>query len=251
MDNGLTIDKLVERCIRYESSLLYVAITRGMKNCLIYDGFTYSPLWDIKNISENVEICENISLIKPVFNIDYTDYDWLIQGKSLMEKKLYSQALQCFERIKNNNIEKFHEFKTECSAQIFIEAGNLDKAAELYLLIGLHERAAECYDNAGLYDKAASIYYGKEYVKDNYPLYRKYEAKYFDSIKQWDKSAIYCKQLGIYYEVAVRLERAKNYRGAGLVYENDLHQLDKAIECYSNSDNPSKDKDITRCKEKM
>ncbi len=249
-DHNLSIDSLVERCIRYESSLLYVAITRGMKKCLIYDGVEYSPVWNMNNINENVEVCENISLIKPIFNIEYSDYDWFVQGKILMRKKLYRQAIQCFERV-NNSIEKLNEFKTECRAQILIEEGNLDEAANLYLSINSHEKAAECYDNAGLYEKAANLYISKQYVKENYPLYRTYMSKHFDSVKEWYKSAIYCKQEERFYEAAIRFERAERCRDAGSIYENYLGQLDKAIECYTKCTNYSnKDNDIKRCADK-
>ncbi|KGM99365.1 hypothetical protein Z969_10740 [Clostridium novyi A str. 4570] len=227
ISNNVINNNVNERCIRYESSLLYVAITRGMKKCLIYDGNEYSPVWNIKDINSNLNVINSIEdLMDKDDEVEYTEYDWFKQGKVLLNKRLYTQALQCFLRVDQSiGSDEIKKLIIKCKAEIEIENGNLEKAADLYLAMGYHEEAAECYDNAGLYDKAANIYFTKKYCSDPYPLYRRYKSKYFDSIKEWYRSAIYCKQNKDYYEAMIRYERAGRIKDAQNIQQKYLQNI--------------------------
>lgn len=225
-----------KKFIRYESSMLYVAATRGMKNCIIYDGEEGLAIWNTNDIKSKVEVIEKIDSIYHIFNEPQNDLQWFEQGKVLLRKKKYSQAIECFARIADKNIlDEASTLKKECIALCEIENGNSEVAATLYIELNRIEAAAECYDNAGLYMKAAALYgtqlYGKKDVKKKYF----YEAKYYDSIKNWHKSACICAADKKYYEAAVRFEKSQetnDLRSAAYIYEMMLENYDKAIQCY-------------------
>ncbi|MBU3112699.1 leucine-rich repeat domain-containing protein [Clostridium lacusfryxellense] len=232
-NSGISINNIYKKFIRYETTLLYVAITRAMKNCIIYEGKKIPQLWKQDDINNKLKIVKEIGEIKLYANSKCDDIEWFNQGKKLLSKKLYRQAIQCFERIVDEKlINEGTLIKKECNALIEIESGNLENAAQIYVDIERIDEAARCYDNAGLYRTAARLYGSKIYGRKDMNIYHFYETKYFDSINDWSKSAVSCVSIKKYNEAAIRYERAGELEKAAEVYEHKLEDYDKAANYY-------------------
>lgn len=248
---GREMNNREKKFIRYEASMIYVAVTRAMKNCIIYDSGEILEFWNTNGIKNKIEVMNKIDSIYYILNEPQNDFQWFEQGKVLLSKKKYIQAIECFERIVDKNIlEEASKLKKECIALSEIENGDLEAAARLYIQLNKIEEAAKCYDDAAMYMEAANLYgsqlYGRKDMKKKYF----YEAKYYDSIKDWHKSACICSADEKHYEAAIRFEKSQetnDLKRAAHIYETILENYDKAIQCYELAGELKK---AERCKNK-
>ncbi|WP_409344240.1 UvrD-helicase domain-containing protein [Paenibacillus sp. MBLB4367] len=213
-----------QRFIRQEVSLLYVAVTRGMSGCCIYEGEKLPAFWNMPRLRESVKIAgvdsQEQAEEKPVV---YTEADWFIRAKELVEKKLYPQALECLERVRSRP-EAVH-LQELCRAYLLKGENKLQEAAERFLSLGVQDEAIACYDACDMYDDII-----KKIVKRNTnDLYKIYMLKKMDKEKQYGGSGAYCLQLGRYYEAAARLEKSPSrdhWKTAAVAYREAARRTD-------------------------
>jgi DNA helicase II / ATP-dependent DNA helicase PcrA len=246
-----------QRFIRYEASLLYVAVTRGIKECYIYDGPEISAFWKINKLPQNLEVISEIispeASEKPASN-----ENWVNQGINLLNKKLFHQALECFRRVPDGLVK---QYKLVCEANIAKELSNFEEAAGKFEVAGYFEESLHCLDVLARYEEAQRLCervirkqrQEKQTVHLDYWEYLKssFKVKEFDQKEKWVGSAIYCKRIGKYIEAANRFEKAN----PNLASNTDLQRLfdeitnitpiedailERAIKFYETTKNPRK-----------
>ncbi|SOC22754.1 AAA domain-containing protein [Ureibacillus xyleni] len=198
-------DLVMQRFIRYEASLLYVAVTRGMKECWIYDGPTSADIWNMEHIQKQLEIQTSVNLQKE--DIDYSDADWKERGDLFFKRGLYDQAKNCYlhvsadEEVKNRIL--------VCRAYIEKQHANYEEAGNLFRNAQLYDEAIECFEVAEQYAAIFKICKRADPAEKNpkwISLKNEYKIKEFDSNKQWVGSGIYCKRQRYYKEALLRFE---------------------------------------------
>lgn len=200
-----------KRFIRYEASLLYVAVTRGIKNCFIFEHNEQPAFWQIDDIAQSLSVRYTLD-DRDIEEQASTDEDWLNQGMLLLNKKLYDLALECFNRVP---AEKGQHYITLCEAFIAKNNGEYLMAAEKFKAADVYEEALTCFDACGEYQKAQRLC---DYVmfrhKSDKQLEMKweylksaYKVKEFDQKQYWVGGAIYCQRIGKYLEAIKRFEK--------------------------------------------
>ncbi len=218
-------NSIYQRFIRHETSLLYVAVTRGIKECFIYDGSHTSIFWKIKDISQNLQVVTQVHWKETEIS-QLNDIDWLSQGEKFLKRQLFYQALECFNRVP---VHLVNRLKLICEAHIAKEEDDYAQAAEKFKLAKCFKESLHCLDVRGEYEKAqhlceSVILENKENESEIvYWEYQKkaFRVKEFDQKKKWIGSAIYCKEIGKYIEAANRFEKANPNFASNMF----LHQL--------------------------
>ncbi|HWL24796.1 MAG TPA: 3'-5' exonuclease [Ureibacillus sp.] len=244
-----------KRFIRYEASLLYVAVTRGMKNCFIYDGPQTAEFWRINDISKSLNVVSKIE--KTEINAEPISMDdWIEQGIVLINKKLYQQALECFNRVPEDQV---YQYKLLCEAHLAKEDADFLLAAEKFKLAENYDESLQCLDVSGQYQEAQRLcdlvirkkQSDKLLIEKWEYLKSSFKVKEFDQRQLWVGSAIYCKRIGKYIEAINRFEKADSNlstnRNLQHLYDEltrntpiDLKILERAITYYENTKNPKK-----------
>ncbi|OLO38938.1 hypothetical protein BTR23_10350 [Alkalihalophilus pseudofirmus] len=204
-----------QRFIRYEASMLYVAVTRGMKDCQVYDGKKPSVFWKMKGIQDKVKFATKVEKNQTEAHEEITVEDWLNQGKYLLNKKLYEQAFECFNRIKDDR-DVFREISI-CTAFMEKNQGNYHEAGRMFEQMDYYDDALYCYETAECFDDIERLCnYVLRVLKDDRELHKKwqYQKNYnkvrrYDSEKRWIGSGTYCKRIGKYAEAIYRFEKEK------------------------------------------
>ncbi|MDR4985657.1 AAA family ATPase [Bacillus cereus] len=199
---------VMQRFIRYEASLLYVAVTRGMKECLIYDGYKASDLWSMESIQKQLEVQTTVQQVDNKVVEEFSTKDWKEQGDLFFRRGLYEQAQSCYLRVPTDkNIERTLLL---CQAYLSKEQGDFEKGGWLFEQAELYDEAIECYEVSKKYNSIISIckrMENGEYRLKWGSLKNKYKIKEFDDKKQWIGSGIYCSRQGYYKEALLRFER--------------------------------------------
>ncbi|MDF2721490.1 MAG: UvrD/REP helicase [Paenibacillus sp.] len=226
-----------EYFVRDDASLLYVAITRAMKRCIVYEGGEPSSFWQLPEVAEALQLSgEPLAALAHVVTAS-TAQEWLEQGEALMKKEMYEHALQCFQRVAAND-PLSPQAKAQaniCQAYLYRAEGDLASAAELFKQAGKIDVSAKCYDDAGMYREASQLYRYTKYGAKDYDLENKYLVKLFDQAGEYRKSANLSSARGRFHEAGVRFERDGDIRSAADNYERGGH-FAQAIELYSRLD---------------
>lgn len=219
ISNKDDLDNKIQRFIRYEVSMIYVAITRGMKNCIIYEGNKISNFWNIDEITSKIKFEDKIYEIDKFYSFNYTSADWFNQALYLFDKKAYKQAIECLERVEDSKLKcKVNKLKAECMAYFNIENGQLRSAAELFINIGQIDNAAKCYDEAGMFLEASKLYEFNTYECKDVSKYNEYSIKYWDSKLDWYKSGLFCMQKKRFEDAGKRFEKVERWKFAKNAY---------------------------------
>ncbi|WLR52632.1 AAA family ATPase [Bacillus tianshenii] len=209
-------NQIMQRFIRYEASLFYVAVTRGMKECFIYDGTDSSSFWKLANLSSKLSVMNKLAT-KQAKQVEKTlPEDWLQTGKQLLKKKMYEQALECFNRIQNDSNVK--QEITICEAYIAKQDGDYTAAGPKFKAVELFEEALHCFEAGEDYDEIERLSnYVIRYVRNDKELKDKWEyiksankVKSFDHHQQWNGSGAYCKRIKRYMEAIYRYEKEES-----------------------------------------
>ncbi|WP_147041528.1 UvrD-helicase domain-containing protein, partial [Marinococcus halophilus] len=222
--NVTNLDNIQQRFIRYEASLLYVAITRGINQCQIYDGKLPSTVWDINDIRENLEIKNEINIEGKT---EFNEEDWKAQGNYLFEKGKYEQALDCYRKAKPDT--DIQHFMWVCTAHLSKEEFEFEQAAEIFESVNMLHEAIECWDALGEYEQIIKMAKKYSRIKENKQnidweeTINAYKVKHFDKIKKWSGSAIYYRRSGNYVKA---LERYKLGGENAMIH----HMLEELLE---------------------
>lgn len=181
--------------IKEKCSLYYVAITRAIKNCYIYEKEKNNDFWKIDEIRQAININDKIDMLLELKGRSFTDEQWFNQGKKLFEERLFLQALQCFNRV--IKLEVKNEYIDKCNAYIYENNEQFKEAAEIFKKYNMDKEFEKCLDNAGCYEDLVNWYYRKR-GKDNDRKYYYYATKVYDEKLIWDKSALLCWMLKNY-----------------------------------------------------
>ena len=229
-------NKQLKDFIKYNSSLIYVAITRAMRGCIIYEDKNTEILWNEPGIKENIN---KVNLLnKSILGIEeeVTDEDWLFQGIQLIKKKHYEIARECFERIKDSNIiDERNKYIKVSYAKELMDKHCYEEAGDIFKEIKDESSMEECYDLAGCYNKNYNYYIAKGRKKEYYEKVKEYGIKWFDQEKQWNRSAIYCFQNKLYNDSISRYEKLGDFKRIAEIYLNQLNNPVQAIKYYNKS----------------
>nr|WP_240795403.1 UvrD-helicase domain-containing protein [Aquibacillus halophilus] len=227
-------DPKFQRVLANETNLLYVAVTRGSHYCYVFDGEDSTSFWKLPTINDKLQVHDNLSVFKASNPTEdkSADVDWFKEGIRLLDKKLYEQALDCFNRLEPS--EKINKKKNICLGFITKKEENYTEAINHFKEAGLHEEVIACLDILEEF-KEAETYIKKNVIRSlkdpeeidhwNETSYQ-YKVKEFDRIEKWTGSGIYCKRLHQYYEAAIRFERASDWILARDAYDRALKTCD-------------------------
>lgn len=242
------LDGRLKKFVRYETSLIYVAITRAIKKCIIYDGEHPGKLWTIDKIVEKINFEVSLSKLNSIKKEVFSDLDWFNQGKKLFNKELYSQALECFKRSGNiKPIVQKEKYIKMCEAKLLVNRGELEAAGDIYLNINLLDEAEKCFDSGFYYDKLINIFGTQKYGYKDIAKYNTYSIKKYDNLKNWHRSAMFCNLSKRYGDAIVRFKRSEEYKIAANIAENKINDYKDAIELYILANDIN---GINRCKQK-
>jgi hypothetical protein len=243
------VDGRIKKFIRYESSLLYVAITRAIKDCYIYDGFELAKIWTYTKIKEKINFQTSLYSFQEIEKRVFTAAEWFTQGNILLKQKLYLQSMECFSRISDSLYAgEARRLLKICEANISISRGELEKAGNIFVEINMINEAAECFDNASLYDKAIELFQNNKYGFKNTTKANDYNIKKYDMEKKWERSAIFCRLNHRFEDAVMRFEKARFYKNAAFIAENDMRDFKKALQLYKLAND---ERGIKRCKDKI
>lgn len=209
----ISSDSVMQRFIRYEASLLYVAVTRGMKECLIYDGYKASDLWGMESIQKQLEVQTAVQQVDNKVAEEFSQEDWKEQGDLFFRRGLYEQAQNCYLRLPTDK--DIEQILSLCQAYLSKEQGDFEKSGGLFEQARLYDEAIECYEISKKYNSIISICNRMEYGDHRLKwvsLKNEYKIKEFDDRKQWVGSGIYCSRQRYYREALLRFERDENDR---------------------------------------
>ena len=226
--NDYNKNKELKDFIKYKTSCIYVAITRAMRGCVIYEDD--DTLWSHNKINSHIK--NAVILNKGLLGMDedITDEDWLYQGKQLINRKFYNEAIECFERISTSSL--FNEVDAlikKCNAMKLVENHEYKKAAELFREANDEYNMEKYYDLAGCYEELHN-YFMINWRRRKYPLKGlEYGIKMFDTIGDWEKSARYCTQAKLYNESIVRFEKCGMTKEILDIYLNKINNPIEAL----------------------
>ena len=217
-------NKQLKDFVKYNSSLIYVAITRAMRGCIIYENTDNYIFWNYPDIDKNIKKANFLNTGILGLDEKTTDEEWMLQGINLLNKKHYEAARECFERVKDDKlINERDRYIKIASAQELMDKNLYEQAAEIYQEIDDDENMVKCYDLAGCYEKVYNYYFSRRSKRDNYEKIKEYGIKRFDKQKEWEKSAIYCLQSGLYQEAIDRFEKVGNFKRIAEIYLGKLN----------------------------
>lgn len=203
-------DWATQRFLHYELSLLYVAVTRAMKSCVIYDGPALGSFWNMENLRQTIQVETALPVSAGELIRSYRDEDWLEQGNTLLKKKLYAQAAECFSRVLSR--EEGARGYQLCLAALMRHEGKWEEAAAAYEKLEEYDEAVSCYEEGGLYVQMANLCKKMMFLqRDQKQKWqrKRNEAKIkaLDQDGRWYGSAIYCLQNHWYLEAYNRFLR--------------------------------------------
>ena len=228
-------DNNKQRTLASETNLLYVAVTRGSHYCYIFDHDTPSAFWNYKPIHERMQEQRNLVILQESEKhlVETTDQNWLKEGLRLLKKKLYDQALDCFNRLENTK--EISIYKHECLGYLARKNENFDQALDHFKKANMHEEVVACLDIKEQFITAYN-YIQKTVIrsisnpeeKQTWTLRSyQYKVKDFDQKGQWKGSGIYCNNhLSQHYEAAIRFERDSQWMFAKDAYERAIQSCD-------------------------
>lgn len=229
-------NKQIKDFIEYNSSLIYVAITRAMRGCIIYEDENEDVLWNEPGIKNYISKANLLN--KGVLGIEeeIKDEDWLAQGIQLIKKRRYEIARECFERIKDPNIiDESNKYIKVSYAKELMDKHCYEEAGDIFKEIKDEASMESCYDLAGCYNKNYNYYIAKGRKKEYYEKVKEYGIKWFDQERQWNRSAIYCFQNKLYKDSIARYEKLEDFKRVAEIYLNQLNNPVQAIKYYIKS----------------
>jgi len=226
----ISSNPVMQRFIRYEASLLYVAVTRGMKECLIYDGCKASDLWQMEDIQKQLAVHTAVEPVDKKAESEFSEQDWKEQGDHFFKRGLYEQAKNCYLRLTPDwDIE---QRLLLCQAYLVKQQGNFERAGQLFEQAMLYDEAIECYEVEKQYHSIINLCNRMEHRDRSskwISLKNEYKIKEFDHKKQWVGSGVYCRRQGYYKEALIRFERDENNCSSYIDYTYQIALDDASI----------------------
>lgn len=228
-----------KRQLAYETNTLYVGVTRGARQCTIFEGPKESSFWQLESIAPYIDKTNQLNNLNK--DKEVLEINWFEEGKFLFEKKLFLQALDCFVRVKDH--EETYRYINLCHGHLAFSHQQFEQALLDFKRVRAEEEMLKCYGAMEKYKEALTfikeikkkynVIYDKEKEKHWEDLFLEYKIKCYDSLGLLIGSGIYCNRKGAYIEAAHRFEKAGDwyfaidaYRRAEEKFERE-NQTDK------------------------
>ena len=234
--NRWSNNKQIKDFIKYNTSLIYVAITRAMRGCIIYEEINKEVLWSEPSIKQHINHVNFLN--KNMLGLEdiTSNEEWLLRGIQFIDSKHYEVARECFERVSDKSlIEKRNKYIKISYAKELMDQYRYEEAGGIFAEINEEADMEECYDLAGCYEKNYYYYAAKGRNHKYYGKVKYHGIKMFDKQKEWERSAIYCMQENLYNDAIDRYIKSGNLKRVGEIYLNQLNNPIEAVRYFSKS----------------
>ncbi|MEG4333553.1 3'-5' exonuclease [Microcoleus sp. AT9_A2] len=162
--------------LRLELNLLYVAVTRARRILNIWET-QLSAVWSQEEL---------VSFLQPINSesvrenrVEPTEEMWRERGCYYLECGFYRQAIECFE--KSGDI----ELQRQTTAKLLLQEGKYSEAAQILVKLQDWQQAAQLFEKTGQWQEAANCWE----KAGNSPRQKICEAKAFETTKVWEDAA--------------------------------------------------------------
>ncbi|WP_127532988.1 UvrD-helicase domain-containing protein [Paenibacillus kobensis] len=229
----ITSDLRIQRKLSSELNMLYVAVTRASHVVYIYDRMP-SGFWNLpafgSYLDNNVALEHESAVGAAASDEKERATDWVNEGVRLMKRKLYTQALDCFERASGD--QQVERYVSECEAWIAYENGDYEAARHRFERAGLNREVVRCLD--ALEDFQAVQKFAMTIARRNKEeasywnqTMNEYKVRQFDSEGHWRGAAIVLNNiLHRHYDAGVRFLKINDRDFARDAFKRELRNCD-------------------------